>query len=186
MFHCNGVQSKKSLLNQGGDKLALHFARLGWVWKCGQSKRPYFMNLYHLRPSRFDRSLSGGAHSHVRCCSSVSTARISFAGRKLLGGESESVRGPRRPPLPIVKDVSPLPDCPINQPPAGWGSFHVPVTTSDCLGCSTSRTSSSPQLIIALTRQLLSRQMQVWNWMREIMRYFQLRRMNLFASRSDV
>lgn len=60
----------------------------------------------------------------------------------------------------------PLPDCPINQHPAGRGSFLIRVTTSDCLGCNTSRMSSSQNLIIVLTWQTLSQ--QVWCWMKNI------------------
>ena len=57
----------------------------------------------------------------------------------------------------------PLLDCPINQHPAGRGSFLIRVTTSDCLG---SRMSSSENLIIVLTWQTLSQ--RVWCWMKII------------------
>lgn len=52
----------------------------------------------------------------------------------------------------------------------GEGSLCVPVTTSDCLGCSRSRMSESSQLIIIPARQKVSRQTQAWCRMKEIAR----------------
>lgn len=88
------------------------------------------------------------ADSHVSSGSLMLTVRISLAKHKV---ENESI------PCPSsftahCEGHFPLLDWPINQLPAGRGSFLVPVTTSDCLGGNTSRMSSSQQLIIIRTQ----------------------------------
>lgn len=121
-----------------------------------KSRRQYFMNLDHLHPSHLTFPVE--LIPNVSCGSLMSIGRISLAKRKVLGGRVRVSLGP--PSFPAhCEGHFPLLDCPINQPPAGSGSFLVPVTTSDCLGCNTSRASSSMQLIIALTWQKRSQQM---------------------------
>lgn len=96
-----------------------------------------------------DRNISSIAHSHVSCTSFMSTVRISSAKGNILE-ESASILGLLSFSAHCEGRFLPS-DCPINQPPAYRGSFLVPVTTSDCLGCNSSTTSTSQQLIIVLS-----------------------------------
>lgn len=101
-----------------------------------------------------------GANSHVRTGSLMLTARISKA-------QSLEWKYPWPPSFNAhCEGHFPLLDCPINQLPAGRGSFLVPVTTSDCLGGNTSGMSSSQQLIIIRTQagKKKLQQKQVWWW----------------------
>lgn len=112
----------------------------------------------------FDRGISSRVHSDISCSSLMSTVRISSVKRKVFGGEW--VSWACCPSLPIVKDIS-LSLTAQSISLLRRGSFLVPVTTSDCLGCTTNRTPSSQQLIIVLTWQKLrSQRMKVWGWMK--------------------
>lgn len=162
---CNAHSSLFEFAETHSDAKSLHFGSFGWVWKkCRQSSRHYFINLDHSHPSSLTEAFPVElipTSAVVLWCQQWGLVQ---QNAKFLE-ESESILGLLSFPA-HCEGHFPLPDCPINQPPAGRGSFLVPVTTSDCLGCNTNRTSSSQQLIIVLTWQKRPHQMQVWSWMK--------------------
>lgn len=143
----------------------MHFGSFGWLWKeCHQSRRHYFMNLDHLHPSCLTEAFPVELFPTSAVVVWCQHWGLLQQNEKFLE-KSEHILGPLSFPT-HCEGHSPLLDCPINQPPVGRGSFLVPVTTSDCLGCKSSRTSSFQQLIIVLTwLNCLSRSkcVAVWN-----------------------
>lgn len=165
---CSAASSLFEFAETGSDAKALHLGSFGWVLKkCHQSRRHYFLNFDHLHPSSLTEAFPVELIPTSAVLLWCQQWRLVQQNAKFLE-ESQWIL----PPLSLPAHCEgrfPLPDCPINQPPAGRGSFLVPVTTSDCLGCNTNWMSSSQQLIIALTWQKVSHKKVAWSWMKKIL-----------------